>query len=67
VPVRGSDMAGIVVNIGRNVRNVRTGDEVFGVAATGSYAEFAKARADRVVLKPAGVSFEQAGATPVSG
>jgi NADPH:quinone reductase-like Zn-dependent oxidoreductase len=67
VPVRGSDMAGVVVKIGGNVGNVREGDEVFGLAAGGSYAEFAKARADRVVLKPAGVSFEQAGATPVSG
>jgi NADPH:quinone reductase-like Zn-dependent oxidoreductase len=67
VPVRGSDLAGVVVNTGRNVRNVRPGDEVFGVAASGSYAEFARARADRVVLKPAGIGFEQAGATPVSG
>ena len=67
VPVRGSDMAGVIVKTGRNVGNVRQGDEVFGVAASGSYAEFARARADRVVLKPAGISFEQAGATPVSG
>jgi NADPH:quinone reductase-like Zn-dependent oxidoreductase len=67
VPVRGSDVAGVVVNTGRNVRNVRQGDEVFGVAASGSYAEYARCRADRLVLKPVGISFEQAAATPVSG
>ncbi|MFC7275416.1 NAD(P)-dependent alcohol dehydrogenase [Paractinoplanes rhizophilus] len=67
VPVRGSDVAGVVEAVGRNVEKFRAGDEVFGVAAGGSYAELARARADRLVRKPEEVSFEQAGATPVSG
>ncbi|WP_433367340.1 NAD(P)-dependent alcohol dehydrogenase [Actinoplanes sp. CA-142083] len=67
VPVRGSDVAGVVEAVGRNVRKFKAGDEVFGVAASGSYAEFAKAKENRLVPKPDGVSFEQAAATPVSG
>jgi NADPH:quinone reductase-like Zn-dependent oxidoreductase len=67
VPVRGSDVAGVVEAVGRNVRKIRTGDAVFGVAASGSYAELARAKENRLVLKPEEVSFEQAAATPVSG
>ena len=67
VAVRGSDVSGVVEAVGRNVGNIRKGDEVFGVAASGSYAEYARCRADRLVIKPDGIGFEQAGATPVSG
>ena len=67
VPVRGSDVAGVVEATGQNVQKIRVGDEVFGVAASGSYAEFASAKENRLVPKPEGVSFAQAAATPVSG
>ena len=43
------------------------GDEVFGVAASGGYAEFATASAATIAKKPAGVSHEQAAAIPVGG
>ena len=43
------------------------GDEVFGVAASGAYAEFATASAMAIAKKPAGVSHEQAAALPVAG
>jgi NADPH:quinone reductase-like Zn-dependent oxidoreductase len=43
------------------------GDEVFGVAASGSYAEFASASATAIAKKPAGVTHEQAAALPVAG
>jgi NADPH:quinone reductase-like Zn-dependent oxidoreductase len=65
-PVRGLDLAGVVERVGRNVRTHRPGDEVFG-QGDGTYAEFARARADRLVPKPAGVSFVEAAAAPVSG
>jgi NADPH:quinone reductase-like Zn-dependent oxidoreductase len=42
-------------------------DDVFGMAASGSYAEFATASADAIAKKPAGVSHEQAAAIPVAG
>jgi NADPH:quinone reductase-like Zn-dependent oxidoreductase len=43
------------------------GDEVFGIAASGAYAEFATTPAGLIAKKPAGVSHEQAAAIPVAG
>lgn len=43
------------------------GDDVFGYAASGGYAEFATTSADAIALKPAGVSYEQAASIPVVG
>jgi NADPH:quinone reductase-like Zn-dependent oxidoreductase len=62
----GSDFAGTVEGIGRNVTEFKPGDEVFGVKA-GSLAEYICVRADRaVVSKPANVTFEQAAAIPTA-
>ena len=41
------------------------GDEVFGISR-GSFAEYAAARADKLVHKPAALTFEQAAVVPVS-
>jgi NADPH:quinone reductase-like Zn-dependent oxidoreductase len=65
-PIRGADVAGQVEAVGRNVRRVRPGDEVFGTAR-GTFAEFAIAREDRLVPKPPQLSFAQAGAMGVAG
>src|SRR5699024_8418811 len=43
------------------------GDEVFGTTLEGSFAEFTPVPAERLALKPANVSFEQAAVTPISG
>jgi NADPH:quinone reductase-like Zn-dependent oxidoreductase len=43
------------------------GDELFGFAASGGYAEFAAAPATVIAKKPTGVSHEQAAAIPVAG
>jgi NADPH:quinone reductase-like Zn-dependent oxidoreductase len=67
VAVRGWDVAGVVEAVGANVTDYRPGDEVMGTAEQGSFAELAVTPADKVVPKPAGISFEQAAAVPVSG
>lgn len=64
--VMGSDVSGTVVAVGRKVSLHNAGDEVFGWCV-GSFAEYASAPADHFVAKPAGVSFEQAAATPMAG
>jgi NADPH:quinone reductase-like Zn-dependent oxidoreductase len=62
----GSDFAGTVEAVGRNVTEFKTGDEVFGVKA-GALAEYICVRADRaVVSKPANVNFEQAASIPTA-
>jgi NADPH:quinone reductase-like Zn-dependent oxidoreductase len=43
------------------------GDEVFGMTATGAYAELATASAAAIARKPAALSHEQAAALPVAG
>jgi NADPH:quinone reductase-like Zn-dependent oxidoreductase len=64
--VPGLDVAGTVVAAGADVTRFRPGDEVFGISR-GSFAEYAAARADKLVPKPAGLSFEQAAVVAVSG
>ncbi|MFD5628084.1 NAD(P)-dependent alcohol dehydrogenase [Streptomyces sp. NPDC127072] len=65
-PVRGWDGAGRVESVGAKVTAFKPGDEVFG-NCDGSFAEFARAKAKRLVLKPPSLTFEQAAALPVSG
>jgi NADPH:quinone reductase-like Zn-dependent oxidoreductase len=43
------------------------GDDVFGMAASGSYAEYATASAQAVAKKPHEIGHEQAAALPVAG
>lgn len=62
----GADVAGSIESIGAQVTGFSVGDEVFG-AGSGTFAEFAVAREDKIVRKPANVSFEQAAATAISG
>jgi NADPH:quinone reductase-like Zn-dependent oxidoreductase len=62
----GTDYAGQVEAVGKNVAEFRPGDEVFG-ARTGAWAEYVVAKADRgIVPKPSNVSFEEAAAVPVA-
>jgi NADPH:quinone reductase-like Zn-dependent oxidoreductase len=62
----GSDVAGRVEAVGRDVEDLRPGDEVFGTAVGGSWAEYAAARADRLAPKPVNLSFGEAAAVPVA-
>jgi len=64
--VPGLDVAGTVVAVGSGVTRFRLGDEVFGIGR-GSFAEYTAAREDKLVHKPAGISFEQAAVVAVSG
>jgi NADPH:quinone reductase-like Zn-dependent oxidoreductase len=64
-PVRGTEVAGRVETVGKNVTTLLPGDEVFGIAA-GSFAEYACAQEAKLALKPAHLSFEQAAAVSVS-
>jgi NADPH:quinone reductase-like Zn-dependent oxidoreductase len=64
-PVPGTDVAGTVEAVGKNVQRLRPGDEVFGWCA-GAFAEYASASADQFIAKPANLTFEQAAAIGVS-
>ena len=64
--IPGLDVAGRVVQVGSAVTRFAAGDEVFGIA-NGSFAEYTVAEQDKLVAKPAGMSFEAAAAATVSG
>jgi NADPH:quinone reductase-like Zn-dependent oxidoreductase len=61
----GADLAGRVDAVGRDVKGFKPGDEVFG-ASSAAFAEYAIAREDLLVSKPANVSFEAAASVPVA-
>ena len=63
--VPGMDIAGKVEAVGKNVKQLQPGDEVFGWC-TGAFAEYACAGEDHFVPKPANLTFEQASAVGVS-
>lgn len=66
----GTDIAGTIEAVGRNVRRFRPGDEVFGELSRcgfGAFAEFAVAPEKALASKPANLSFEEAATLPTAG
>src|SRR3989440_3023595 len=65
--ILGSDIAGRVEAVGRNVKQFQSGDEVFGNTAKygfGGFAEYVAVPENALVLKPTHISFEEAAAVP---
>jgi NADPH:quinone reductase-like Zn-dependent oxidoreductase len=72
--VPGTDVAGHVESVGKDVTQFQPGDEVFGESVRGhqwhnggAYAEYTSVPEDQLALKPANITFEQAAAVPTSG
>ena len=65
--IHGADVAGTVVAVGSGVTRFDVGDTVFGECEGGGFAPYLAVDEDRIVAKPAEVSFEAAGATGVAG
>jgi NADPH:quinone reductase-like Zn-dependent oxidoreductase len=65
---QGSDLAGVVAELGRNALGFAVGDEVLGfVDQRSSQAQFVAVPAGQLTRKPAGVSWEVAGGLYVAG
>jgi len=62
----GLDVSGVVIEVGAAVTRFSPGDEVFGIS-NGSFALYAAAAEDKLALKPANLTFEQAAVAAVSG
>ena len=65
--ILGIDIAGKVEAVGGNVKQFQPGDEIFGgvgKSGAGAFAEYACAGEGSLVLKPAGMTFEEAAAVP---
>lgn len=64
--ILGSDIAGTVEAVGKDVKQFKPGDEVFGLMLNygGGFAEYACKPEKALALKPAGMTFEEAAAIP---
>jgi NADPH:quinone reductase-like Zn-dependent oxidoreductase len=68
--ILGADIAGRVEAVGRDVKQFKPGDEVFGdlcQSGWGGFAEYVCARENALSLKPASMTFEEAAAVPQAG
>jgi NADPH:quinone reductase-like Zn-dependent oxidoreductase len=67
--ILGSDIAGRIEAVGKDVKQFRVGDEVYGDLSGrwGGLAEYVCAREDEVARKPAAMSFAEAAAIPQAG
>jgi NADPH:quinone reductase-like Zn-dependent oxidoreductase len=63
--VPGTDIAGTVEAVGKNVTQIAPGDEVFGWCR-GAFAEYVSVSEDALAPKPVNLTFEQAAAVGVS-
>lgn len=68
-PILGSDIAGRVERVGKDIRQFQAGDEIFGEIPGyhGGFAEYACATEQTLAKKPASLSFEEAAAIPQGG
>ena len=73
-PILGTDIAGQVEAVGRDVKQLQPGDEVFGEVSKrfislgwGGFADYVCARENSMLMKPPGMTFEEAAAIPQVG
>ena len=66
IKILGSDIAGRIEAVGKNVKKFHNGDEVYGDLSGrwGGFAEYVCARENALALKPNSMSFEEAAAIP---
>lgn len=70
--VIGSDVAGVVAEVGEGVGHFKVGNKIYGQAsvlagATGAFAEFAAVPEDRVAMMPSNIDFNQAAGSVLTG
>lgn len=64
----GTEAAGVVSQVGSNVKHVKAGDRVvYAQSGLGAYSSVHNVAADKVALLPAAISFEQAAASFLKG
>jgi NADPH:quinone reductase-like Zn-dependent oxidoreductase len=64
--ILGADIAGQVEAVGSSVKQFQHGDEVFGEGGYGGFAEYVCVDENKIVLKPAQLTYEEAAAVPMA-
>ena len=68
--IPGADIAGRIEAVGKDVKQFKVGDDVFGDLSGcgwGAFAEYVCANENALLLKPTNMTFEQAAAVPLAG
>ncbi len=68
--IKGSDISGVIEEVGSNIVDFNVGDEVFGqlvLNQNGGYAEYALMNPKQLVKKSSNVTFSEAAAVPMAG
>ncbi|MEK3944880.1 NADP-dependent oxidoreductase [Paenibacillus sp. FSL H3-0310] len=68
--VLGNDFSGIVIQVGKNVKKFKIGDEIYGRPRKdriGTFAEYISVHEEDIALKPHNLSFEEAASIPLVG
>ena len=63
----GLDFSGEIVQLGKNVQDLKVGDAVYGIGSSGTLAEYCIAEASKVSKKPASIDHTSAAALPTVG
>ena len=64
--IRGTDVAGVVTEVGASATALAPGAEVLGWC-TGAFAQYVAVKEDQLVIKPNGLSYEAAASLPLAG
>ena len=71
--IPGTDVAGVIEEVGSKVTSLKRGDEVFGSVSGAAnvlgkaFAEYALVSSDSIIVKPPTISFEEAAGAVMSG
>lgn len=68
--ILGTDISGVITEVGKNVIKFSPGDEVFAdlsESGMGGFAEFVCTTETAIAMKPSGLSWEESAAVPTSG
>ena len=65
--IPGREMAGVITEVGGDVKDLKVGDRVAQTGVMGSYAEYQAVPAEHLVKLPDAITFEQAAATMLQG